>query len=132
MSERPQGESPLPPGLAVVRRIVDGALVVAAEGEVDLNTAPALNAAIARGIDQAGEGPCVVDLTGVSFLDSAGLTALLHATVYAEAHHRRLPIVVDSNRPVIRPIQVTGLDDNLALYHTVDEALNASRSIEPS
>lgn len=31
--------------------------------------------------------------------------------------------MVDANRPVIRPIQVTGLDTELALYHTVDEAL---------
>jgi len=121
----------LAPGLAVVRRIIDGTLVLAAYGEVDPDTAPALASAITTCVDQVGEGCCVLDLTEVSFLDSAGLTALLQATVYAEARRQRLPIVVDSNRPVIRPIEVTGLDDALALYHTVDEALNAITPAAP-
>jgi anti-sigma B factor antagonist len=34
-------------------------------------------------------------------------------------------IVVGANRPVIRPIQITGLDHVLALFHTVEEALTA-------
>jgi anti-sigma B factor antagonist len=33
--------------------------------------------------------------------------------------------VVDANCPVIRPIEVTGLDDVLRLYHSVDEAVKA-------
>jgi anti-sigma B factor antagonist len=70
-------------------------------------------------------GPGVLDLTAVTFLDSAGLTALLEATLHAEAHRERLRIVVDANRRVIRPIQVTDLDEVLTLYHTVDEALHA-------
>ena len=127
VSQRPDSESPLPTGLEVGRRIVDGTVVIAAHGEVDMGTAPALRAAITTCVDQAAGAPCVVDLTGVSFLDSAGLTALLQATVYTEARRQRLPIVVDSNRPVIRPIEVTGLDDSLALYHTVEEALNAGK-----
>lgn len=107
--------------------MVDGTLVIAVVGEVDMDTAPALSAAIIACIDQAGGGqPCILDLTEVTFLSSAGLTALLEATSHSEARRQPLPIVVDSNRPVIRPIQVTGLDDTLTLYHTVDEALHAS------
>ncbi len=64
-------------------------------------------------------------LTDVDFLNSAGLTALLDATWHADARPEPLRIVVDANRPVIRPIEVTGLDDVLALYHSVEEALNA-------
>ena len=65
----------------------------------------------------------MLDLTAVTFLDCAGLTALLDATIHAEDQHRSLRIVVDSNRPVIRPIHLTGLDKTLALFLTVDEAL---------
>jgi anti-sigma B factor antagonist len=42
-------------------------------------------------------------------------------------HHqgvRPLRIVVDSTRPVIRPIEIVGLDGVLALYHDVDAALH--------
>lgn len=120
--------APLPPGLELVQREADGVLVVEAVGDVDQETAPALGAAIISGIDAAGGGPCILDLAAVTFLDSAGLTVLLEATLHAEAQREPLPIVVDSNRPVIRPIQVTGLDNELSLYHTVEEALNATKS----
>jgi anti-sigma B factor antagonist len=128
VSQGREPEAPLPPGLELVRREVDGVLVIAVAGEVDQDTAPALGTAIISCIDAAGGGPCILDLATVSFLDSAGLTVLLEATLHAEAKREQLPIVVDANRPVIRPIQVTGLDDELSLYHTVEEALNATKS----
>jgi anti-sigma B factor antagonist len=118
-------DPPLPPGLQIARREVDGTLVIAAIGEVDLDTAPALGAAIKACIDEAGGKPCILDLTAVTFLNSAGLTMLLQAADRAEEVREPLRIVVDANRPVIRPIQVTGLDNELSLYHTVDEAVRA-------
>lgn len=120
-------DPPLPEGLDIVRRVVDGVLVIAAVGEVDLDTAPALGTAITACIDEAGDQPCVLDLTGVTFLNSPGLTVLLQATHHAAALREPLRIVVDANRPVIRPIEVTGLDDELALYHTIDEALRSKQ-----
>jgi anti-sigma B factor antagonist len=50
----------------------DGVLVVA--GEVDMASAPRLRAALSH--LAAASGPLTVDLTGVSFLDSAGIAAL--------------------------------------------------------
>jgi anti-sigma B factor antagonist len=35
--------------------------------------------------------------------------------------------VVDHARPVIRPIQITGLDEVLALFNSVEDALHTSR-----
>lgn len=122
------GTAPPPDGLAITRRVVDGTLVVAAAGEVDTDTAPELAAAVLACVDQAGGGPCVLDLTNVSFLDSAGLTILLEATLRAEGNQESLGIVVDANRPVIRPIEVTGLDEVLTLFHTVEEAVGADRT----
>jgi anti-sigma B factor antagonist len=66
-----------------------------------------------------------VDLTGVTFLNPAGLTALIAATEHAAARQETLRIVVDANRPVIRPLTITGLDHELRLYHTIDEAVKA-------
>lgn len=112
-----------PEGLHITHRVVDGAQVVEAVGEVDAATAPALRTAIATALHHASEAPCVLDLTAVTFLGSAGLTALVDATAHAQARQEPLRIVVDANRPVIRPIQLTGLDEVLTLYHTIDEAL---------
>lgn len=117
---------PPPAQLGIRHRTTDGTVVVEVSGEVDLDTSPQLRAAIVHCVDQAGNGSCVLDLTTVSFLDSAGLTALLHGSLRARERHGSLRIVVDSNSPVIRPIAVTGLDLQLALYHTVDEAKHAT------
>jgi anti-sigma B factor antagonist len=114
-----------PAELQVTHRVVDGVPVVVATGEIDVDTASLLADAVKTSVDQAAGKPCILDLTDVDFLNSAGLTALLEVARHAEARREPLRIVVDANRPVIRPIEVTGLDDVLALYHSVEEALNA-------
>ncbi|MFD2420744.1 STAS domain-containing protein [Amycolatopsis pigmentata] len=99
------------------------AVVVTVAGEVDLATAAQLESAASRGLEQAGKHLCVIDLTSVGFLGSPGLSALVRAAKQAENRQEPLRIVVDSNRPVIRPIEISGLDQVLSLYHTVEEAL---------
>jgi anti-sigma B factor antagonist len=111
-----------PTGLDIVQHEADGILVLTVTGEIDMETAPALCDAVTSAIDRTRGRPCILDLTTVAFLGSAGLTALVQATRHAQQRREPLRIVVDSNRPVIRPIQVTGLDDVLSLYHSVDEA----------
>jgi anti-sigma B factor antagonist len=112
--------------MSVSRRVVDGTTIVVVTGEVDMHAAPQLSSEVIDTLDHAAGEVCVVDLSVVTFLGSAGLTALLRAAEHAEAGHEPLRIVVDSNRPVIRPLEVTGLDRVLKLYHTVEEALAAS------
>ncbi|MFD5249986.1 STAS domain-containing protein [Amycolatopsis sp. NPDC058340] len=113
---------PSPDDMDVVSRQLDGHALVTATGEVDVDTAPRLQAALDDSHGQA----CLLDLTRVSFLDSAGLAVLVTAHSHAEARREPLRVVVDSNSPVIRPIEITGLDVVLRLYHTVDEALDAA------
>ncbi|QVI25420.1 hypothetical protein KHQ06_24060 [Nocardia tengchongensis] len=54
-----------------------------------------------------------------------GLAVLLKVSRSAEKLQQPLRIVVDSNRPVVAPIEITGLEEFLALYHSVEEALHA-------
>jgi anti-sigma B factor antagonist len=118
VNDRPDA-TPSRPGLRITSRSEGVVRVVEAEGEVDLVTAPALRTALTNALDESSEGPCVLDLTGVTFLDSAGLTTLIEVNQRAQS----LRVVVGSNRPVIRPIQLTGLDGVLALYSSLEEAL---------
>ncbi|MDQ3898934.1 MAG: STAS domain-containing protein [Actinomycetota bacterium] len=102
------------------------ALVVTVAGEIDAYTVDRLRAAVAAGFDQLRDGELlVIDLTEVTFLSSQGLQALVEVTLAARRRRAPLPIVVDHARPVIRPIEVTGLDEALALFHTVEDALRA-------
>ncbi|RZU53878.1 anti-anti-sigma factor [Krasilnikovia cinnamomea] len=62
--------------LATGRRS-DGAFVLTATGEIDMSNADAFATALAGAHRDADGAPFVVDLTGVAYLDSAGLAALL-------------------------------------------------------
>jgi anti-sigma B factor antagonist len=102
------------------------ALVLAVDGEVDILTAPRLQAAISAAFDRLAGRVMVVDLTTLGFLGSPGLRTLLETASKAarQPGYQTLRVVVDHNRPVIRPIEIAGLDHVLALYHSVGEALS--------
>jgi len=102
----------------------DGAVVLAVDGAVDGLTAPRLRTAIDDAFDRLDGRVLILDLSTVGFLGSPGLRALFDGASEADRRQRQpLRVVVDHSRPVIRPIEIVGLDNVLALYHEVDEAL---------
>jgi anti-anti-sigma factor len=56
-------------------RAADGTVVISVAGEVDMATAPQLDACLCEHTD----ADVVVDLSGVTFLDSTGLSTLVSA-----------------------------------------------------
>lgn len=74
-------------------------------GEVDAHSAPALSVALARMLD---EPEVFVDLSGVGFIDSSGLQALLAAAADASNAGSSL-VVVRPHDAVKRILEVTGL-----------------------
>src|SRR3954470_14090351 len=78
-------------------------------GEVDSTTAPGLRTCLLEVLGRAGDGAVEVDLREVSFLDSAGLSALATAHRAAEAAGRVLQMRCGTTRAVVRPLQITGL-----------------------
>ena len=83
-------------------RDADGAVVLATSGEIDMSNAGTFAAALDEARQEAGADPIVVDLTGVEYIDSAGLAALLPhvANVRLRA------------RPLLAPVlTIAGLDD---------------------
>ena len=89
----------------------DGAARLTVTGEVDSSSATVLRAELDAVLD-AGPVELVVDLDGVTFLDSAGLAVLAGAHRRASADDVRLRVLA-SGRAVIRPMQITGLYDLL-------------------
>lgn len=113
-------ESPL---LTVRADRVAGVVVVAPEGEIDVDTADVVLDALRLGI--SSDGPAVVaDLTEVSFFGSTGISTLITAHELAVEHGKEFHVVAP-HRAVKRPLQVTGVADVLALHDSVDEALSA-------
>jgi anti-sigma B factor antagonist len=114
--------------LTVSVQALPTAVIVTVVGEVDGWTVDRLRVALGQALDQPGERAVVVDLTRVSFLGSVGLGALVQARREARARREALRVVVDHQRPVLRPLQLTGLDEVLALYETVSEAVAGERT----
>jgi len=92
-----------------------------ASGEIDSSSAPTLRARLDEVLD-TGTADLTIDLTGVSFLDSAGLCVLAAAHRRAARSGVRLHVVATS-RAVIRPMQITGLYD---LLHVVTQESGAA------
>lgn len=98
------------------------ACVVTVEGEVDALTAPELAAVVTAQL--AAAALVVIDLDGVRFLGSAGLSVLVQANELATREDRHLRLVCHS-RMVNRILDATGLRDQFNFADTVSEALNA-------
>jgi anti-anti-sigma factor len=64
---------------------LDGMVVYALDGELDLGAAKALRRRLRQLAPASGGGPVVLDLSGLSFIDCAGLRALrqTHAALRA-------------------------------------------------
>ena len=105
---------------SVARR--EGVTVLTVGGEIDLATAPTLEAAIADLLTD--DLPAlVIDLSPVQFLASAGLQILVATH---EKVSKAASFAVVANGPATsRPIQLTGLDEVFPLYPTLDDALIA-------
>jgi anti-sigma B factor antagonist len=80
---------------------------IRALGEIDSSSAGALRAELDAVLDGT-PGEVVLDLTGVTFLDSAGLSTLAAAHRRAGGDGVRLRVLA-SGRAVMRPLQITGL-----------------------
>jgi anti-anti-sigma factor len=100
-----------------------GCAVVAVSGEVDLDTAGQLSDYAVAAMHDAGPS-IVLDLSGVSFMDSTGLKVLLAVRRRAELAGGRLGLAAPT-RPVRRVLHVTGLDQTFLVGDTVDAVLAA-------
>lgn len=95
------------------------AAVLAVSGEIDIHSAPLLTARLAELEDSAGT--VVVDLTGVEFLDSSALGALVGAHRRATAAGRSLRLVCD--RPhILKVFRITRLDEVIPVFDSVEAA----------
>lgn len=95
-------------GLSVDSEQTDGAFRIALRGELDVSTVPRFNAALAN----PGVRRChalIVDLSGLTFMDSTGLSALLVGEMHARTRGQRFAIV-RGPRHVQELFRLTGVD----------------------
>jgi anti-anti-sigma factor len=104
--------------------------VVSVGGEVDLGTASQLNDTALDALREVSPN-LVLDLAGVTFMDSTGLKVLLTISRRAELADGSFA-VAGATRSVRRVLSLTGLDQTFALYDTVEDALAATSGTSPA
>ncbi|WP_219420013.1 STAS domain-containing protein [Pseudonocardia nigra] len=115
--------------LVVASRRFGDVVVVSVSGDLDMVTAPQLQPAVEQCL--AGGGALlVIDLSGLTFLGSAGLKVLLDICDLASEQAWAFRVVVGENRQVIRPLEITGLDTVLPVHHSLAQALGGHRRPE--
>ena len=91
-----------------------GTHVLNVRGEIHLSTAPRFAQCLQETIDQ-GNTRLVLDLSGVEFIDSTGLSALLNGLRRVIQAHGRMAIVC-ANPTVLRLFQITSLDETFDIF----------------
>jgi anti-anti-sigma factor len=99
---------------------IDGSYLLVLAGELDLSTGSAVEQAGLRLLGHDGCTRLVLDLMDVSFLDCAGLRALLG--LHTTAHDADVPLtLLDPSQPVMRLLHLAGLE------HAFDVELTAAQ-----
>jgi anti-sigma B factor antagonist len=108
--------------LTIKVRHEQGYAIVTPAGEIDISTVPQLRERLFE--LTASRRPLVADLDQVSFIDSAGLSALVGAANRTAAHGGSLRVVC-ARPKILKLFRLTGLDRRLPPAPTLDEALAA-------
>ena len=91
----------------------EGTVRIGLDGELDIATTPGAEFELRR-IERGPARVIVIDLRGITFMDSTGLRLLVSADARARDGEHRLAIVRGPDT-VHRVLELTGLDARLAL-----------------
>ncbi len=103
------------------RQADNGVTVLAPTGRLDVAGAPALKEAITE-ITQHASPRIVIDMEGVSFVDSTGLGSVIAALKQVRSQQGQLRLAAPNQQARV-VLELTTLDRVLPYYATVDEAL---------
>ncbi|WP_158868430.1 STAS domain-containing protein [Leifsonia sp. AG29] len=98
----------------------DGVAVLAAEGRINLVTAPEVRREVQRAVDE-GHARIAMDLTAVEFIDSSGLGALISGLKTARMAGGDLRIAGAADQ-VTSVLRLTNLDRILRVHASADDA----------
>ncbi len=97
-----------PPPLTIDTVQIDAGVVgVVVHGDVDAGNADDLQLHIMEVIDRRRPDSVVIECTGMTFLDAAGITALIRAWEHADRRHTPMRML-NTSRLVTRILTLTG------------------------
>ena len=97
------------------------AAIIAVSGELDLASSPALEEELERA-SASDSSLVIVDLRGLEFMDSTGLSVLVRAHQRATENSQRFGLV-NGSQQVQRLLSLTGVAERLVLADAPEELL---------
>lgn len=104
--------------------LTDSPNVLALEGEIDLHVSPRIAASLNEMIEKR-PGRLVVDLTGVTYVDSSGLAVLIEAMQNVEEYGGKF-LLAGLHENVRSIFEIARLDQVFLIFPHVDAALAAN------
>jgi anti-sigma B factor antagonist len=101
----------------------DGAIVVRLAGELDLYNAHVVRDELVAAAARSPER-LIIELSGVTFIDSTGLGVLIEART--KLANRQAFLLVGPGLETRRALEISGLDRHFAVHESLDDALSAS------
>ncbi len=99
----------------------DDTRVITVSGEIHVTTAPEFSSRLNDAI-AAGTRALVLDMSGVEFIDSTGLSVLLNGLRRVTRADGRMALVI-SNPTVLRLFEITKLDSTFDIQPTREAAI---------
>lgn len=99
-----------------------GTTIVALKGEIDLDNSPAARKLLLENID--GASHVLVDLSGVTYIDSSGVASLVEALQTSKKNGIGFALAAASE-PTRRVLELARLDKVFTIHETVDAGLEA-------
>jgi anti-anti-sigma factor len=116
--------------LQLSERIHDRHVVVALRGELDVSTAPELRERLSA-ILARDPASLILDLSGLEFMDSTGISVLVAAEQRADPRGWTFSLA-GPQKLVGRVLSITSLDRYFRIFPTVEDALRAGRETGPA
>jgi anti-anti-sigma factor len=107
----------------------DTILVATMDGEIDSSNASELRLAPAERVPNASSA-LVLDLSGVSYLDSSGIHLLFDLGRRLAARRQALRLVVPAGAPMRRVLELCAIDAVAPMDRDLDGALEALKQTE--
>jgi anti-sigma B factor antagonist len=105
----------------------DKSVVLRVQGEIHASTAPEFSERLNDSI-ATGRTGVILDLTGVEFIDSTGLSVLLNG-LRRVTRVRGSMVLACANPTVLRLFEITKLDSTFEILPSCDEAIERLRQV---
>ena len=100
----------------------DDVVVVRLAGELDISVAVPTGRRITEAVPTSARG-LVVDMTGLEFMDSSGVSMLFALARQVGSHRQQLRVVAPPGKPVARVLEIVEFDRAAPVHTELEQAV---------